>query len=470
MMTTNVDSEFDLELLGQAIEHLERACSGNPGKTRYRRILGEALLAARRHGDALDQLLAVYDTQPGHRTAYLIAHAYFHLGDTPSAEKFITLARERGTIGFSKLHMLRGRVLFQEELFAESANEFSKALLLSPVNPTARWHQARALVAHAERLEDDNYSLFRRAEALLKSYEPTPQHADEWHDLMGRTYLALQYPMEALEHFEQSRQPKEGAKSLLVGLAYLLHGKREEALKWSRIAISDPDLRERCTEHLIEIVCSPPVAAALHESRGTHTGVSLDSSFLESLFGPDAPEVIRVENAAQRGGDEEGGRTALESRPRFRRRLLASRASDPSTQEEETGVETRGMTAPTLESPGTPTGLLQPSTLVDIDSPYPGRTTDLSCVLDPEDEDLAPGIPDIEGLEDSDPGDDITHMSGILLERVTPTQGDSTTEMKEIPSVAPTPETDVLGTEDPTLTQKMADLDDEKEPEAPHDR
>lgn len=300
MLTVNVENDFQTDLLREAIGHLERAVEGDPGNHRYRRTLGEALLAARRFDAGLAHLLMAHHAHPEPRTAYLIAFAYWRLGKPDQAEPFLAQAGADDPIGFARLDVLRGRILYDRKNYAEAANLFARALITRPDAPDPSWNLARALVAHATGLGEDTSGIYRRVLQILNAYKPKPEQTDEWHLLLGRTFLALQYPMESLKHLEASRAPAGGEKALLLGVCLLLRGAADTAVPWLKMAAASGEMRRRTESYLSEIAGAPAdvLQAMGAPDAGSASRTFLDREVLARIFGTDAPEIARIQEAA----------------------------------------------------------------------------------------------------------------------------------------------------------------------------
>ncbi len=317
MLTVNVEAEFDTDRLRRAIAHLESAVRADAGNLRYRKVLAEAYLAARRFDAALDQLRAVWKNRPDPRVAYLLAYTCYRLGELQEAETLLDRIGHDESVGFSRLHELAGRIRHDRGQYAEAVNEFSQALILSPDSPGPKWHMARSLVAHAATQGEDRLGLFRRALGLLKSLRPGPSLQDEWHETLGRVYLALHQPVEALRHLERSVRSAGAEKSLLLGLAWLLRGEDDKGRPYLREAARNAEIRPRCASYLAEIATTPRHLLERMGVRAGRAGIPLflDEDFLGSVFGAGAPEVLEVINSGLRPRADRMSRTQAEADP-----------------------------------------------------------------------------------------------------------------------------------------------------------
>ncbi|MEZ6197239.1 MAG: tetratricopeptide repeat protein [Planctomycetota bacterium] len=390
MLTVNVEAEFDPQTVAEAVSLLQRACAAEPGKLRYRLSYGEALLAARRNAEALEELRAVYDREPVARTAYLMAVALFRLGRYAEAHELMEGAREQGTVGFAKLHILRGRIYHAEGRLADAVNEFGEAMILNPHSSSARWHRARALVALAGD-RDDAGALYRRAYQLLRDHRPVGAQADEYHYLLGRIHLALLYPAQALQHLERSRFPSDPEKHLLVGVAMLLTGRSGPARASLCVAASDPAMRKRVAAFLIEIASAPSdalMAMSPPGAREANGQLAADLDTLVSVFGPGAPEIETIREAARTGRVPESIRTRVENvSPVIAGRLFADfgggdDAAPAAGSDPEATVVSRSDRT-TKASPVAPDQLF-PQTHVDVTKAIP--RTEILEVTTPEEE------------------------------------------------------------------------------------
>ena len=332
-ITVNVEGDFDPAVLRRAIAHLEKAISLDPGNARYRRVLAEAYLAARRFDAALTELLRIAESRTEPRLQYLVAYCHYRLGDQDAADSVLAAISGESSLGFSRLHLLRGRILFERHRHAEAMNEFSRALDLHPDAALPRWHMARALVAHAQSSLGDSTNHYRRALRLLANYAPTREQFDDWHYLLGRVHLALHHPVEALEHLERARRHAASQeKSLLLGFCYLLHGDRERARDLLASAATDPELRVRCTDYLCEVVSTPRdqlLAMGLPKEQAAVVGM-VGEDFLAGIFGPRAPETARIIDVACSPNRQQVARTLVEETtdPLLGGRLFASATVD----------------------------------------------------------------------------------------------------------------------------------------------
>jgi tetratricopeptide (TPR) repeat protein len=393
MLTVNVEAEFAPEILQQAVSHLQKAVAGDPGNARYRRTLGEALLASRRYDTGLEHLLIAYHAGADQRTAYLIAYAYWRLGKNDLAEPFVKAAVDADQVGFARLDILRGRLYYDQGKFGDAANWFTKAQIANPT-PVADWNLARALVAHARTLSKDTTNLYRRALQILTGYEPGTDQMDEWNFLLGRSYLALQYPADALRHLEKSRWAEGPEKALLLGVAFLLRGLPESARPWLKTAVVTPAMRARCESYLSEIAGAPPdvLQAMGCPDPKTAAKIFIDREFLATIFGYDAPEVDRIQQQATQWRHE--ARTISDAAGGWQRpgRLFAGSLREStgdtaatqlmpeaSTQVDDVAQKARGQTTEALD-------ILKPRTFVDIGEQVSEATTDAHRLLDEEDD------------------------------------------------------------------------------------
>ncbi len=327
MLTVNIESEFDPAVLKRSIANLETAVSSDANNTRYRKVLSEAYLAARRFQDALDQLEIVWQEDPDPRVAYLVAFASFRLGNIRQAEKFIAHASADDTVGFSRLHELKGHTAMERHEYADAVNEFSKAMILKPNAANAKWLMAKALVKFATEATEDCAPLFRRALSLLKDMDVQAGHKEEWHENLGRIYLALHHPVEALRHLERCQQSKSAEKSMLLGLAYLLHGNKENATGYLREAATNQAVRPQCISYLEEIAMTPRHLLKKMGLQTSDTGIPLflDHEYLGEILGPGAEEIGHLIQSATHPRSDLMDRTQAEVNPEARKfgRLLA---------------------------------------------------------------------------------------------------------------------------------------------------
>lgn len=406
MLTVNVEAEFDPGRLRQAIAHLEKAVEIDPSNQRYRRFLGEALIAARRFEDAIGHLESAYGFAQDQRTAYLIALAFYRLGRAKDALPFVTKMRGDESVGFARADLLRGRILLDNGRLAEAANAFAEASMLNAAAREPQWYRAKALIALADQSDGDTTGFYRTALQILSSYEPTTTEEEEWRFLLGRVYLALQHPMQALMHLEQTRHLGGKERVLLLGIALFLQGSRALARANLSDAASDPATRERCARYLSEIVASSPdrLRAMGAPEAGVNAPNHVDRDFLDGVFGRNAPEVDRIADAASRW--REGTHTAAEMTGGGKGRLFAPLsasgsssikramgAKDPAAPVAETVIE---KTPPqrrgeTTEGP-IPTGRLDPRTYVDVGAVLSEEATSGHPVLPPEEDPAASSV------------------------------------------------------------------------------
>ena len=318
MLTVNVESEFDPALLRRAIAQLETAVRADAKNTRYRKVLSEAYLAARKFDAAYQQLEIVWLENPEPRAAYLLAYTAYRLERYAEAEQRLSdIGEQAESFGFSRMHELRGRIFYGRGDFAEAVNEFSRALIINPDSRGPRWYLARSLVAYAQYRVNDTRALYLRALQILKDLGPKLNWEDEWHELLGRTYLALHHPIEALQHFERSRQPANDEKSMLVGFTYLLHGENDRAQELLHAAVQNADIRPRCSLYLQELASYP---RHLMQGLGVATGPNniplfLDVNFLSAVFGDNAEEIGLLIHAGSQPRPELLARTRAEVNP-----------------------------------------------------------------------------------------------------------------------------------------------------------
>ncbi|MFT7617775.1 MAG: tetratricopeptide (TPR) repeat protein [Planctomycetota bacterium] len=343
MLTVKIESEFDSALLKRSIAHLETAVRSDAKNSRYRKVLSEAYLAARRFQDATDQLEIVWRERPEPRVRYLLAFSYFRMGRLSEAEKLLEEDPTKDEpVGFARLHVLRGRIRMERGEHAEAVNDFSKAMILNPDAANPKWFMAGALVQFASGARDDCAPLFRRALSLLKDLKVKPQQEDEWHENLGRIYLALHHPVEALRHLERSSNPPNAESAMLLGFAYLLQGENQRAASYLQEAASDRNVRPRCRSYLEEIAMTPRHQLA---TMGVETGVGsiplfLDHEYLGQIFGPDADEVSELIQAGIKPRGESMERTQPEVQHETRKygRLLAPNDDVPVKKETSPGV------------------------------------------------------------------------------------------------------------------------------------
>ncbi len=258
-----------------------------------------------------------------------MAYAYFSLGDLDQAEALLSGLADEGEVGFSRYHLLRGRILYEHRRYAEAMNEFSRALDVRPHAALPRWHMGRALVAHAQFVLSDAGNLYRRALQLLTSYLPTKGQLEEWHYLLGRVHLALHHPVEALEHLELARRHAGGSETfLLLGFAHLLHGRRKKAMELLAESTKSPEERARCRDYLCEVVSTPRNRLAAMGFPADKPGLVdlVDEEFLENIFGRGSSEMQKVLEAATSKKPFTLARTRAEDtrEPRAAGRLFAS--------------------------------------------------------------------------------------------------------------------------------------------------
>jgi tetratricopeptide (TPR) repeat protein len=394
MLTVNVEAEFDLPLVGEAVELLSRAVTMSPDKLRYRHAYAEALLAARRNDEAEEQLRFLNEREPRARTSYLLAVVLRRLGRIDEAHSALDAAAEEGSVGFAKLHILRGRLYESEDRMAEAANEYGEAMILNPNSREARWQRARALV-HLAQTRTDAAGLYRRAFQLLREHQPGALDEDEYHYLLGRIHLAMLHPVEALKHLERSRHPSESEKQLLVGLAFLLGGDAAGARPNLAQAAKDPDVRPSIEQFLTEISTTPLEAMANlsgHSGGLVTPNLASDIDVLTAVFGPRAPEIDRIREAARQGRRPEAIRTNVEGTDLLvGGRLLAGEDESASTvsfdDAESTVVSPAHRGGKTTRPAQVPADQLFPQTHVDVTRAL-ARTERLEI---PADDDLDEG-------------------------------------------------------------------------------
>ena len=371
MFTVNIEAKFDREMLARALSHLEQSVDGNPGNVRYRKTLAEALLAARQFETALDHLLAVSRNSPGPRINYLIAYAYFRTNDNKRALEYLDKASagEDEGLGFSRLHILRGRILLESSQAAEAVNEFSRALLLNPEAPQALWHHARAMVVHAATMSGDPQNIYRRSLGTLVNLSPTEDDESEWHRIIGRAYIALNQPLEALRHLEKVKNKPSSETALLLGLSYLLKGSEELAATYLKTAISNAETRRKCAEYLQEIAMSPREVLFQMGLPLVEAGFPafLNDEFLFEVFGTRGQEVSEIMKAASPDARKAMAATRAEnvldfSHPLIRGRLFAVNA--PGHIEGSDATTRRSDSEPATTRVGSEN--LFPHTLVDV--------------------------------------------------------------------------------------------------------
>lgn len=407
MLTVNVESEFDPGRLRQAIAHLEKAVEIDPSNQRYRKVLGEALIAARRFEDAIAHLESAYGFAQDQRTAYLIALAFYRLGRAKDALPFVTKMRGDESVGFARADLLRGRILFDNGRFAEAANAFAEASMLNAAAREPQWYRAKALIALADQSDGDTTGYYRTALQILSSYEPSAAEEEEWRFLLGRVYLALQHPMQALMHLEQTRRLGGKERVLLLGIALFLQGSRALARTNLADAASEPTTRERCARYLCEIVASSPdrLRAMGAPESGLNAPNHIDREFFEGVFGRNAPEVDRIVDAASRW--REGSKTAAEMTGGGKGRLFAplslsgsssiKRSAKGKEPPREGAAEIDVEKRPTPRSGDTtegpiPTGRLDPRTYVDVGAVLSEEATAGHPVVTPDEDPAASSV------------------------------------------------------------------------------
>lgn len=378
LLTVNVESDFDKVRLGRSLQSLEKALELDAENVRYRKTYAEALLAARRFNDAVDHLLVVYKSRSEPRIAYLIAYAYYRLHHLPSAERYLDEATAESGLGFSRLHVLRGRILYEKRQFAEAVNEFSRALLMNPDSALPKWHMGRALVAHAAQKTEDSANLFRRALKLVTETKPVEEDLDEWHRTLGRIHLALHHPLEALRHLEEVKHVPGNDKTLLLGLAHLLSGSVEQSIAPLTEAAGDPETRSRCVDYLTEIATTAPAVLSASAGSTNLDPAVIDQAFLERIFGAGSSEVHAILYAREAPRDEEFARTRVElCSPLVAGRLFAGEGLGPLRAE---GGQAGGSEATTADLTFKAVDdTLKPQTLLDISEVVKGaeKTTDV---------------------------------------------------------------------------------------------
>ncbi|MCB9830917.1 MAG: tetratricopeptide repeat protein [Planctomycetes bacterium] len=405
MLTVNVEAEFDSARLMRAIAHLESAVRADPKNLRYRKVLAEAYLAAHRFDAALDQLRAIRPRRSDPRVEYLLAYTCYRLGELDEASALLNQIDDDDQVGFSRLHQLAGRIRHDRGQFAEAVNEFAQALILSPDSPAPKWHMARSLVAHAATQGEDRLGLFRRALGLLKSIKPDPNHEDEWHETLGRIYLALHQPIEALRHLERSVRSNGAEKSLLLGLAWLLRGEDDKGRPYLREAVRNAALRPRCAAYLAEIATTP---RHLLERMGLRTGragipLFLDETYLGTIFGNGAPEVLQIINAGLRPRADLMGRTQAEADPDRRVDHLFAPAPRANEAEAADAGSTAGTTHPDAvatrlveSSPRSQGDRLFPRTMIEL--PQSDDATErVEHPIEVDEEDWDIGLAELDG-------------------------------------------------------------------------
>lgn len=314
MLSADIEASFDEERLDEAIGLLQEALALRPDAPRYRRVLAEALIARRRWPEARALLEPLHSEGGGRRVAWLLALVHYRSGRLAEAWSLLERLEDDGSIGFARLHVLRGRILYDRGEFGEAANELARGLLLRPDAAETRYQLARALVAHADR-SGAGESVWRRALRLLLPHRPRLRDVDEWHALLGRVHLALMLPLEALRHLEASRRAGGGDKELLIGIASLLEGATENARRWLRAAVDEPRIRERCARHLEEIAAGgDDLVRAMAPRAGTVAIETLaDPTFLTAIFGAGAEEVDAILAAGRSGRTAGSVRTRSEA-------------------------------------------------------------------------------------------------------------------------------------------------------------
>ncbi|HEX9636860.1 MAG TPA: tetratricopeptide repeat protein [Acidobacteriota bacterium] len=234
---------LDQNRLAEARAQFERALRSDPACPAAQAGLGQVALAEQRYADAVRHFEAALQQVPeANRLHYSLAQAYRGLGNPERARRHL---EQRGMVGVRPpdplidelteltrgevVHLLRGRLAFRAERFAEAAAAFAKAVAARPDSAGARVNLGTALA----RMEDPAGAMLQYREALKLEPRSTAAHFN-----LAALLAEQGSEDQAIEHFEAvlAIDPADAEVHQRLARLYRERGRWERALERYRDA------------------------------------------------------------------------------------------------------------------------------------------------------------------------------------------------------------------------------------------
>lgn len=244
-----------------ARREFEAALEADPDNPAAIAGLGEAALAAKDYTAAIRLLEKALKLAPAaNRLHYSLAMAYRGAGDLQKAKAHL---EQRGTAGIrpadpiagelrelqrgERVHLLRGRLAFGAERYAEAAAAFSKAVEADPQSVRARVNLGAALGKLGK--QDEAVAQFRMA------LDASPGHLTASYNL-GALLLDRGQVSEASRHFRHvvEQQPDDPGVNRSLARALLLDNREDEAIPYLAKVVELSPRDENALLQLVELL------------------------------------------------------------------------------------------------------------------------------------------------------------------------------------------------------------------------
>ena len=240
---------LELNRLEDATESFKAALAIEENNAAAHYGLGQVAVSRRGYPEAVDRFEKALAQVPGaNRIHYSLAMAYRGLGDAKKARAHLA---QQGSVGVrvsdplvdglqdlikgERVHLIRGRLAFEAQRYAEAAGEFRKAVATKPDSVTARVNLGAAL----NQIGD----LKGAAEQFEEALRIEPQRANAHYNL-GVLLASQNKHEEAIVHLQSSLSvdPNDLSARFLLAKELMKSGRLEEALvEFSRVVQADPN-------------------------------------------------------------------------------------------------------------------------------------------------------------------------------------------------------------------------------------
>ncbi len=240
---------LELNRLEDAMESFKAALEIEENNAAAHYGLGQVAVSRRGYSEAVDRFEKALAQVPGaNRIHYSLAMAYRGLGDVKKARAHLA---QQGSVGVrvsdplvdglqdlikgERVHLIRGRLAFEAQRYAEAASEFRKAIAAKPDSVTARVNLGAALTQIGD--------LKGAAEQFEEALRIEPQKANAHYNLAVLLASQNQHG-QAIIHLNSSLSvdPNDLSARFLLARELMKSGHLEEALvEFSRVVQADPN-------------------------------------------------------------------------------------------------------------------------------------------------------------------------------------------------------------------------------------